>query len=194
MARVKAATSCRLVVPERENRPPTYRTPLAAVSASTSVSQAGLECASLVVCRVWQPLRAASKGRTVPAPSISARRPRAAPLTLANCPPTATTPEAGSTARARTTPSALGAHGSSAPVVASNAAKRAAAGPTGLAEVAAGVDRGAVGGGREGPHRLVGAGGEGRRRRAGGAIEPGDPGVGSAADAAELTTGEERAT
>ena len=68
------------------------------------------------------------------------------------------------------------------------------AGATGLAEVAAGVDRGAVRGGREGPHRLVGAGGEGRRRGAGGAIEAGHPGVGSAADGAELTAREERAT
>jgi len=41
----------------------------------------------------------------------------------------ATTPEAGSTARARTTPSALGAHGRSAPVVASNAARLARPAP-----------------------------------------------------------------
>ena len=68
------------------------------------------------------------------------------------------------------------------------------AGATGLAEVAAGVDRDAVGRGHKGPHRLVGAGGEGGRCGAGGAIEPGHPGVGSAADGAELTAREERAT
>ena len=49
-ARMNAAASWRLVRPDRVKRPPTYSRPLAAVSESTSVSQAGLEWASLVVC------------------------------------------------------------------------------------------------------------------------------------------------